>query len=135
MREKLKCIFKLFAFQNNTCFVCNSIGNLSIEGAITSILKHLKSYCSKTHLIFFSDFCRKFYATTWNIKLITFGASNWKNKKSVLSMWLNKGVIKPRETNDLKEGNVYYFVLFSPFGKLTLVKSTWYLLCLFSYCL
>ena len=44
--KKLRCIFfiiiiiYLFAFLENKCFVCNSMGNWSIEGAITSVLKH-----------------------------------------------------------------------------------------------
>ena len=52
MRKKLRCIFYLFAFLENTCFVCNSMGDRPAEGAITSILKHSKVYYAKTHLNF-----------------------------------------------------------------------------------
>ena len=37
----------LFVFLENTCFVCNSMGNGPGEGAITSRLKHYKVYFSK----------------------------------------------------------------------------------------
>ena len=59
MRKKLRCIFYLFAFLENACFVCNSMGNGPVEGTITSILKHLKVYYSKTHLNFFFWFLQK----------------------------------------------------------------------------
>ena len=36
----------------NCMFVCNSMGNGPVEGAIASILKHLKGYYSKTQLNF-----------------------------------------------------------------------------------
>ena len=39
--KKIKVhFFYLFVFLENTCFVCNSVGNGPVEGAITSILKH-----------------------------------------------------------------------------------------------
>ena len=62
MRKKLRCIFYLLAFLENTCFVCISMGNWPVEGAKTCTVKHKKSY-SKTHRNFFSDFCRKCQAT------------------------------------------------------------------------
>ena len=39
-RKKLWCVFDSFAVLENTCFVCNSMGNEPVEGTITSILKH-----------------------------------------------------------------------------------------------
>ena len=45
MRKKIKVrfiifIIDLFTFLTSTCFVWNSMGNGTVEGAITSILKH-----------------------------------------------------------------------------------------------
>ena len=63
--------FFLLAFLQNTCFVCNSVGSGSIEGAITSIFKHLKGHYSR--IIFFLIFAEKFQATileqNWSHKL------------------------------------------------------------------
>ena len=56
MRKKLRCIFYLLAFLENTCFVCISMGNGPVEGAITCTVKHKKVYFSKTHPNLFSDF-------------------------------------------------------------------------------
>ena len=39
-KKKIKAHFYLFTFLENTCFVCNSMGNQPVEGAVTSILKH-----------------------------------------------------------------------------------------------
>ena len=38
--RKIKVRIYLFALFENSCFVCNSMGNVPVEGAITSILKH-----------------------------------------------------------------------------------------------
>ena len=40
----LVCIFYLSAFLENTCFVCISMGNGPVEGAITCTVKHKKVY-------------------------------------------------------------------------------------------
>ena len=37
-KKKNKVHFYLFAFLENACFVCNSMGNGPIDGALTSIL-------------------------------------------------------------------------------------------------
>ena len=39
-KKKLRCIFYLLAFLENTCFVCASMGNGPVEGAITCTVKH-----------------------------------------------------------------------------------------------
>ena len=38
--EKSRWVFYLFALLENTCFLCNSMGNGPVDGATTSILKH-----------------------------------------------------------------------------------------------
>ena len=48
--EKIKVYFLVIYMLENACFVCNSLGNGPIEGAITSILKYLKGYFSKMHM-------------------------------------------------------------------------------------
>ena len=56
-------IFYLFAFLENTCFVCNSMGYGSVEGAITSIMWHFTQKRILFFLFFCFDFCRKCHAT------------------------------------------------------------------------
>ena len=69
----------------NTCFVCNSMGNGPVEGAITSILKNLKVYYSKTHLNFFLIFAENVWLLSQNmIKLIPLGPQS-QSIKSPLS--------------------------------------------------
>ena len=85
-KKKLRCIFYLFTFLENTCFVYNSLGNGPVEGAITSILKHEKAYFSKTRLHFFLIFVENVPLLPLNlIKLIPSGP---KYKKSAFPMWL-----------------------------------------------
>ena len=57
--KKLRCIFYLLAFLENTCFVCISMGNGPVGGAITCTLKHKKVYYSKMHPNFFFWFLQK----------------------------------------------------------------------------
>ena len=39
--KKIKVFFLfIYVFFENTCFVCNYMGNEPVEGTITSILKH-----------------------------------------------------------------------------------------------
>ena len=62
-KKKIKVHFYLLAFLENTCFVCISMGNGPVEGAITCNVKHKRFITQKRTLIFFSDFCRKCQAT------------------------------------------------------------------------
>ena len=73
--KKIKVRFLVIHILENAWFVCNSMGNAPIKGAITSILKH-KGYYSKTHLIFFLIFTENVILLSRNIiKLIPFGTS------------------------------------------------------------
>ena len=76
--EKRRCVFVLFCFfliiYLFAFFVCNSMGNGPVEGAITSILKHLNFYYSKTYLNFFLIFAENVTLLSLNIiKLILLG--------------------------------------------------------------
>ena len=90
-KKKLRCIFYLLAFLENTCFVCISMGNGPFEDAITCTVKHKKVYYSKTHpifLFFFLIFAENVRLLFLNItKLIPLGASTSKNEKSTIPMW------------------------------------------------
>ena len=106
MREKIRRVFfYLFASLENTCFVCNSMGNGLIEGAITSILKHWKGYNSKMHPNFFLILAESFTLLSWSIiKLIPLGASNSKYKSllSPCNYTLENFQISERGTNERK---------------------------------
>ena len=55
-KKKLRCIFYLLAFLENTCFVCISMGNGPVEGAITCNVKHKRFITQKRTLFFFLIF-------------------------------------------------------------------------------
>ena len=57
--KKLRCIFYLLAFLENTCFVCISMGNGPVEGAITCNVKHKRFITQKRTLLFFFWFLQK----------------------------------------------------------------------------
>ena len=79
-KKKIRCIFYLLAFLENTCFVCISMGNGPVEGAITCTVKHKKVYYSKMHPNFFLIFAENVRLLFLNniIKLIPLGALNLK---------------------------------------------------------
>ena len=86
----------LFAFLENSCFVCISMGNGPVEGAITSILKHWHVNFSHTQfcfvLFFFLMFAKNVTPLSWNIiNLIPLWSSTSKYEKSTFSKWLYKG--------------------------------------------
>ena len=82
----------LFVFLENVRFVCYSTGKGPNEGALPSILKHLKVYYAKTHLTFSLIFAENVKLLSRNIiKLIPLGASTSKYRKSAFSMWLYEG--------------------------------------------
>ena len=81
MRNILRCVFVficyLFAFLENMCFVCNSMGNGSVEGAITSKM----FITQKCTLISFMIFAENVTLMSRNIiKLIPLEASSSKYK-------------------------------------------------------
>ena len=63
MRKKIKMHFLLIGVFRKNMFVCISMGNEPVEGAITCNVKHKRFITQKRTLIFFSDFCRKCQAT------------------------------------------------------------------------
>ena len=70
--------------------VCNSMGNEPAEGAITSVLNHLKGYYSKTRL-FFLIFAGNVTLISWHIIDSIGGLNLKKYRKSAFSMELYEG--------------------------------------------
>ena len=86
-KKKLRGIFYLLAFLENTCFLCISMGNEPVEVAISCTVKHKEVYFSKTHPNFFLIFAENVRLLFLNIiKSIPLGASTSKYKKSAFPM-------------------------------------------------
>ena len=63
--KKIKVLFflflfiYLFVFLEYTRFVCNSVGNAPVVGAVSSILKHQKRFITQKHNLIFSGILQK----------------------------------------------------------------------------
>ena len=90
MRKKLRCIFDLFAFLENTCFVCKGCATLWEKVRYNFYFEALKGLLLKNAPYFFSlIFLENVSPLSRNmIKFIPLGASTSKYKMSAFSMWL-----------------------------------------------